>query len=203
MTKQRRSRIPTLGRLGRQPRPPRNRSRSPVAPKGPRIYHRGSDPIVVSAFMTPPEGFLTAHTSAVEWMCYLALALITKKPNNPFQRPFVGGPPLWVYQKAEEGGRVPGGSVSDFVVLNLNGTAQIGIRVETERFHIWTDAKQQQKDIYISAHLQTITKIVRVYDQHFIDDPTGEKVSWVMALAMRGIELSNPIFFGTAARVRP
>jgi hypothetical protein len=158
--------------------------------------------VIVSAFTTPPAGFVTAHTSKTEWMCYLALALLTKQPKDPFRRPFIGGPPLWVYQKAEEGGRVPGGSVSDFVVMNLNGTAQIGIRVETERFHIWTDAAQQQKDIYIASHLKTVNKIVRVYDQHFIDDPTGEKVCRVMALAMRVIELASPVFFGTAARVR-
>lgn len=198
-----RERLPRPPRLGRQPRPPRNRSRTPVAPKGPRIYHRASDPIFYTAFTTPPQGFVTAHTSATEWMCYLALAILTGLPKDPFQRPFIGGPPIWVYQKAEEGGRVPGGSVSDFVVLNTNGTAQIGIRVETERFHIWTDGATQQKDIYIASHLKTVNKIIRVYDQHFIDDPTGEKVCRIMALAMKGIELPNPIFFGTAARVRP
>jgi hypothetical protein len=137
-------------------------------------------------------------------MCYLALSYLHPGyPKDPFRRPFIGGPPLWVYQKAEEGGRVPGGSVSDFVVMNLNGTAQIGIRVETERFHIWTDTVQQQKDIYIASHLKTVNKIVRVYDMHFIDDPTGEKVCRVMALAMRGIELPSPVFVGTAQRVRP
>jgi hypothetical protein len=203
MTKQRRARPPATSRMGRLPRPPRNPARVSIAPKGPRIYHRTSSPTVVSAFTTPPPGFVTPHTSKTEWMVYLALALITGKPKNPFARPFIGGPPLWIYQKIEEGGRVPGGSVSDFVVLNFNGTAQIGIRVETERYHIWTDAAQQQKDIYIASHLQTVNKIVRIYDQHFIDDPTGEKVCRVVALAMRGIELPSPIFFGTAQRVRP
>lgn len=167
------------------------------------MYHRGSEPIYQTAFMTPPPGFVMAHTSATEWMCYLALSIITGLPKTPFSPPFVGGPPKWVYQKAEQGGRVPGGSVSDFVVLNTNGTAQIGIRVETERFHIWTDGATQQKDIYIASHLKTVNKIVRVYDQHFIDDPTGEKVCRIMALAIKGIELPSPIFFGTAERIRP
>ena len=156
-----------------------------------------------SRFENPPPDFVGAHTSKTEWYCYLALSILTGLPKDPYQRPYIGGPPLWVYQKAEEGGRVPGGSVSDFVVLNTNGTAMIGIRVETERFHIWTDAAQQQKDIYINSHLQMVTKIVRVYDQHFIDDPTGEKVCRVMSLAMKGIELPSPISFGTAMRVRP
>ena len=156
-----------------------------------------------SAFLHPPDGFVGAHTSATEWMCYLAIAILTKQPSDPFKPPFIGAPPYWVYQKIEDGGRVPGGSVSDFVVLNAAGTADIGIRVETERWHIWTDGAQQQKDLYINAHLKTVTKIVRVYDQHFIGDSTGEAVCRVMALALRGIELPSPIGFGTAERVRP
>jgi hypothetical protein len=196
--------MPSMPKPGKLPRPPRMRSKIPTAPRGPKIYHRGEAPIPGAApFMNPPLGFLDSpHVSTVEWMCYLALALETGYPANPFLPPFIGGPPLWVYQKIEQGGRVPGGSVSDFVVLNYNGTAQIGIRVETERFHIWTDAAQQKKDLYINAHLRTVNKIVRVFDQHFIDDPTGEKVCRVMALAMKGIEMPNPIYFGTAQRVR-
>jgi hypothetical protein len=202
MTKQPITR-PVKPRQGRTPRPPRNRARAPVAPKGPRLYHMGTKPVVQTAFMTPPPGFVGAHNSATEWMCYLALALITGLPKSPFAPPFVGGLPKWAYQKSEQGGRVPGGSVSDFVVLNTNGTAQIGIRVETEHFHIWTDGAKQQKDIYIATHLKTVNKIVRVYDQMFIDDPTGEKVCRIMALAMKGVELPSPIFFGTAERIRP
>jgi hypothetical protein len=195
--------MPSMPKPGKLPRPPRMRSKIPTAPRGPKIYHRGEAPIPgASPFMFPPEGFVTAHTSLPEWMVYLAMAFETGQPKDPFLPPFIGGPPLWVYQKIEQGGRVPGGSVSDFVVLNYNGTAQIGIRVETERFHIWTDAAQQKKDLYINAHLRTVNKIVRVFDQHFIDDPTGEKVCRVMALAMKGIEMPNPIYFGTAQRVR-
>ncbi len=190
-------------RMRRTPRPERDRSRKPIAPKGPRIYHRGSDPIIESPFMHPPEGFKTAHTSATEWMVYYALTLLTGLPKNPFKPPFIGGPPKWVYQKSEEGGRVPGGSVSDFVVTNINGTAQYNIRVETERYHIWTTAAQQQKDIMISSHLKTPNKVIRLYDQYFIDDPSGAKVCRAVALALRGIEMANPIAYGIAQRIRP
>jgi hypothetical protein len=196
--------FPALPKLGSLPRPPRDRGRKPVRPTGPDIYHRGSEPIIDSPFMHPPGGFVTAHTSGVEWMCFLALAILNPGfPEDPFSPPFIGGPPIWVYQKHEQGGRVAGGSVSDFVVLSNSGAAKIGIRVETERFHIWTDSGTQQKDIYIAAHLETVNKIVRVYDQHFVDDPTGEKVTRIMALAMKGIELPSPVTMGTAQRVRP
>ena len=178
------------------------RSRHSVAPRGPRIYHVGQEPIIgFNRFTQPPEGFVTAHTSLTEWMCYLALSIILG--GDPYKRPYIGNPPRWQYQKMEEGGRVPGGSVSDFVVMDNNGTGVIGIRVETERFHIWTDSAKQQQDIYINSHLKIVDRIVRVWDQHFIGDETGEQVCKVMALAVRGIELPSPILMGTAERVRP
>lgn len=197
--------MPALPKMGTMPRPPRLRSRTPVAPRGPRIYHRGQDPILgASPFVSPPLGFLDdPHVSATEWMVYLALAFHTGQPKDPWKPPFVGAPPWWVYQKAEEGGRVPGGSVSDFVVLSAAGAADINIRVETERWHIWTTAAQQAKDLYINRHLKTVSKIVRIFDQHFVGDPTGEAVMRVTALALRGIELPSPITLGTAQRIRP
>jgi hypothetical protein len=197
--------MPSLPKMGTMPRPPRLRQKIPTAPKGPQIYHRGQDPILgFSPFTNPPLGFLDdPHVSATEWMCYLALAFHTGQPKDPWKPPFVGAPPYWVYQKAEEGGRVPGGSVSDFVILDNKGIADIGIRVETERWHIWTTAQQQAKDLYINQHLKTVSRIMRVWDQHFIGDPTGESVMRVMALALRGIELPSPIALGTAQRIRP
>ena len=193
-----------MPRMGKMPRPPRLRSRISTAPRGPRIYHRGQDPIPSdSRWTNPPEGFVGAHTSLTEWQVYLAFSLHYGQPKDPYQRPFVGAPPLWVYQKLEEGGRVPGGSVSDFVITSDTGTALIGIRVETERFHIWTTGAQQAQDIYINSHLKTVNKIVRIWDQHFIGDTTGEQVMKVTALAIKGIELPSPIRMGTAERVRP
>lgn len=194
--------LPSLPRLGTLPRPPRLRNTFPIAPKGPHIYHRGSKPFVGDTrWLNPPEGFVTAHTSSTEWMFYLALSIITGSPNHPEQAPFLGGPPIWVYQKSEQGGRVPGGSVSDFVVLNWKGTSMIGIRIETERYHIWTDGATQQKDLYINSHLSMVNKVIRVWDQDILD-PTGEKTCRVAALALKGIEMPNPIYFGTARRTR-
>jgi hypothetical protein len=60
--------MPAMPRMGRIPRPPRNRNRNPVAPRGPKVYHRGIDPIIQSPFMLPPDGFKTPHTSLTEWM---------------------------------------------------------------------------------------------------------------------------------------
>lgn len=195
--------FPTLPKGQRLPRPPRLTNKEPVAPRGPKIYHRGEHPrLGAEPFLHPPDGFITAHTSLDEWMFYLALAFETGYPQDPFQGPFIGGPPVWVYQKAEEGGRVPGGSVSDFVILDWQGQANIGVRIETERFHIWTDAAQQKKDLYINTHLRRINKIVRVFSEHYIDDPSGGKVCALAALALQGRERANPIAFGTAARVR-
>ncbi len=204
MARRRTPRMPQLPKWGSLPRPPRDRSRLPVAPKGPRIYHRGSEPLHDSLYMHPPDGFVTPHTSAPEWMFYLALAVLTGKPKDATIPPFIGGPPLWTYQKFEQGGSLhASGSITDFVVLDQMGTGEIGIRIETERFHIWTDGATQQKDLYILAHLSSVQKIVRVWDQYFIDDPSGEKVCRIAAMALRGQEMPSPISLGIAQRVRP
>ena len=196
-------RFPSLPKGQRLPRPPRLTNKEPVAPRGPKIYHRGEHPrLGDEPFLHPPDGFVMAHTSLPEWMAYLAFSMETGYPSNPWQGPFIGGPPVWVYQKAEDGGRVPGGSVSDFVILNWQGQANIGVRIETERFHIWTDAAQQAKDFTISTHLRRLSKVIRIYDQDFIDDPSGGKICALVALALKGQEKANPIYFGTAQRVR-
>lgn len=59
------------------------------------------------------------------------------------------------------------------------------------------------KDTYIREHIASTEKTIRVYDQHFIGDPSGQQVIKVMSLALKYIELPSPIKMGTAQRVRP
>lgn len=147
----------------------------------------------------PPEGFVGVWTSLTEWYVYWALVRITAPSDDPRTPPFIGNE-HFVYQKQEKGGRVPGGSVTDFAVSTPTGW--IGIRVETERWHIWTTAAIQMKDLQIRTNLDSMERVIAVYDQHFIGDETGEEVIRVMKLALKGIELPSPIKFGTAQRIR-
>lgn len=147
----------------------------------------------------PPEGFVGIWTSRTEWFVYWALCRLTEPGKNPRLPPFTGGS-RFQYQKAENGGRKPGGSVTDFVVTTPIGF--IGIRVETERWHIWTTSDKIMKDTYIREHIASTEKTLRVYDQHFIGDESGQAVIYVMSLALKGVELPSPIRMGTAERVR-
>lgn len=57
-------------------------------------------------------------------------------------------------------------------------------------------------DLYLKTHLESMERVISVYDQHFIGDESGQEVLRVMSLALKGIELPSPIKFGTARRVR-
>jgi hypothetical protein len=170
-------------------------------PQGRRFLKLGSKPLQTGIGPgEPPEGFVGVWTSKTEWYVYWALCRLTEPNKNPRLPPFAGGS-RFTYQKAEKGGRKPGGSVTDFVVLAPIG--YIGIRVETERWHIWTTSDQIMKDAYIREHIASTEKTIRVYDQHFIGDPSGDSVMRVMAMALKGVEMPSPIKMGTAQRVRP
>jgi hypothetical protein len=147
----------------------------------------------------PPEGFVGIWTSETEWYVYWAFFRITEPSRNPRLPPFVGND-YFIYQKAEEGGRVPGGSVTDFAISTPTGW--IGVRVETERFHIWTTADVQMKDFGIKTHLDSMERVISIWDQHFMYDESGQEVIRVCKLAMKGVELPSPIKWGTAERVR-
>lgn len=170
-------------------------------PQGRRFLKLGSQPLQTGIGPgEPPEGFVGVWTSKTEWYVYWALCRLTEPNKNPRLPPFSGGT-RFSYQKAEKGGRKPGGSVTDFVVSTPIG--YIGIRVETERWHIWTTSDQIMKDAYIREHIASTEKTIRVYDQHFIGDPSGDQVMRIMAMALKGVEMPSPIKMGTAQRVRP
>jgi hypothetical protein len=148
-----------------------------------------------------------AHTSREEWLVYWAIAKHLDDPKEPRQPPFTGSRVgNWHFQALESSsgvaaGRVPGGSVTDFQVKTPTGW--IGIRLDTERWHIFAGPNQQLKDLFIKTHAKSVQKTVTVYSQDFVEDESGEAVMRVIALALRGIEYPNPIRTGTARRTRP
>lgn len=191
--------LPPLPKMGKAPRIAPLR-RPPVRPTGPKIYRLQAKPQMVAVGPgEPPEGFVTAHTSKTEWWVFWAIAKVLNDPPDPRQPPFVGGE-NWAYQKAEEGGRIKGGQVLDFVVFN--GERSIGIRVETERYHIFTTADAHARDFYLKTHSAAADEIVSIWDQDFMGDPTGQAVCAVVARALKGEESASPIAFATGRRVR-
>lgn len=192
--------LPPLPKMATMPRPRPLRSFT-AHPQGPKLFHLFAKPVNIGGGPgDPPPGFIMGHNSKTEWLVYWALAKIFDDPKHPRQPPFAGGQ-QWGYQTSEDAGRVPGGQVLDFVVLS--GLKKIGIRVDTEHFHIFTSAATQEKDFYLRTHLRSVDQVVSIYDQDFIGDPTGKAVIAVVAKAIKGDMMPNPIKFGTGQRIRP
>lgn len=194
--------LPPLPKTGRNPRPKPLRKPS-ARPTGPRLYRLETKPQRSGVGPgEPPTGFLATdlHGSRTEWWVYWALAKVLHDPPDPRQPPFVGGS-TWGYQKATSPfTRSVGSQVLDFVVFT--GRKTIGIRVDTERYHIFTTATQQAKDFYLTTNERAVDQIVSIYDQDFLGDPTGRAVCAAVADAIKGIQRYSPIRTGTARRVR-
>lgn len=191
------AKMPGIGK----PKSPPKMKRFAVAPTGPEHLRLGQRPARIGVGPgPPPAGFIGAHTSGEEWQLYWAFATILKDPKDPRQPPFTGSRVgNWFFQVQEQGGRVPAGSVSDFQLKTPNGW--IIVRLDTERWHIFAGPNQQLKDLFLKTHLRS-GKVVTVYSQDFVHDTSGEAVCRVAALALKGIEMPNPIRHGTAIRRR-
>lgn len=189
-----------LEQFGANPKVPRL-DYPTTLPVGPKIYKLQKRPRMVGMGPgDPPPGFVTAHTSASEWRYYWALSKVLGTPKDPRQPPFIGGVD-WSYQKAEQGGRhEPGGSVVDFVVHQGGGT--LGLRIQTERFHVFADAATQLRDFSQKIHLKAIDVVIDIFDQWSISDRTGEATVKQVRKAIMGIQEEDPIKFGTAQRKR-
>jgi hypothetical protein len=196
---------PLLPKLPKPGKPSAFHPKKPfaIAPKGPKHLHLGERPDYIGVGPgPPPPGFVSAHTSGEEWQVYWAIANHLKDPRDPRVPPFTGGRTgNWFFQAKDAGGRVAGGSVTDYQIKQPYGW--LGIRLDTEKWHIFAGPNQQLKDLFIKTHVRSVQKIVTIYSQDFVGrDETGEAVMKVVALALRGIEMMNPIRAGNAQRRR-
>lgn len=178
----------------------------PKLPRGPRLVTVIRDrPQLTPGPGEPPPGFLNGQNSRVEWIAYWALSRIFDNPPDPRQPPFAGGPGDWIYQSPEMGAylRSLNSAVVDFLVTF--GKTRIAIRLQTERFHVLADARQQQRDISQRMNLEQSGEVVDVYDHELIgdnDNDTAQKAIVTMKRAIGMLEAPNPILAGTARRVR-
>jgi hypothetical protein len=185
-----------------QTRPPRLRS-IPVMPKGPKLYQQKEGAGLFSGPNEPPPGFLTYTNSRSEWWVYWALAKALGQPKDPRRGPYEGWPGLWTYQSPFEGGRVPGGQVVDFVVFApATASGDIAIRIQTERYHVMTDAAKQATDRILLARLAGRFHVVDIFEQDFMGDPSGQAAVIEVKRALFGGQTSNPLRSGQARRLR-
>ena len=170
-------------------------------PRGPRYVQDIRRTLYLSGPGAPPPGFVGGGTSASEWVIYWALAKIFDDPKNPRKPPFLGGQD-WEFQKSYLGAytRARGSSVLDFVVRTR--TVDVGMRLQSERFHIFTTSKKQTTDELLRVALSKELLIVDLYEQDFIADKTGVAAITVARAAIAGAERTNPITGGIARRTR-
>ena len=180
-------------------RPPHIRGFT-VFSTGPRLLGLAKDPQIIAGPGLPPPGFVGPTTSASEWVLYWALAKVFDDPENPRLPPFLGGRD-WSYQISVEGGRRErGGSVVDMVIF-LPGE-KIGVRLQTERFHVFAGPKKQSYDLIQEKNLSRFMTIRDVFEQDILPAGDGSKAIAAVVNLLGGRRRISPITSQRARRVR-
>ena len=196
--------LPTMPNARRRPvRPPR--LRGPVGlPRGPRLYRILKGYGLVHGPGEPPPGFITFTNSLSEWFIYWALAKVIKFPRDPRKGPYIGWPGLWSYQTPVDGGRAfRGGQVVDFIVEPpVTGGETLAIRIQTERYHLFTDSAKHAVDELLKVRLARFGRVVDLFEQDFIHDASGQAAILEVKRALFGGHPSNPLRAGNARRIR-
>lgn len=173
----------------------------PILPKGPNWLRK--KPTRVTGPGDPPPGFVYSHNSATEWYVYWGLWRVFHEQGDPRMPPFWGSPTgKWTYQVAVLGGRhTKGGAVLDFVVNGGRaGHQSIGIRVQTEHFHVFVDSVKKAFDRLQLISVSQSMKVVDIFEQDFISDHSGEAVCNLLARILNGQYLPDPELSGTQIR---
>jgi hypothetical protein len=190
--------------LASPPRLPRLKG-PPKAPTGSRFVPKIA--VTLTGYGEPPPGFITGQNSLTEWIFYWSLfKIFGQTTDDPRQPPFYGLSPYFEYQSAQLGGftRALGSAVVDFVIFH--GGTVLGVRIQTERFHLFTSSRQQASDALQLANLEANgLRVIDVYDTELLGDPTGAKAIIAAKRAIGMIERQNPLIAGTqyrASRIR-
>lgn len=171
-----------------------------IRPTGPKAINIKET--IVGGYGDPPPGFVGGQNSITEWIVYWGIARILGKPQRDDIRkpPFFGGPPDWTYQvKFATRYTASQRTAVDFVVNY--GRTTIGIRIQTEHFHLFTSSRQQAYDLIQRSNLVKYGMVVMdLYDYELLGDPSGAKAIISIKRILGMIELPNPLAAGTAIR---
>lgn len=179
--------------------------RPAVAPIGDRLFTAPKDRGQQGIFVSPPPGFVIATTSASEWIVYAAIAKVLHAPEDPTKPPYIGYPGIWSYQMPLMNGRhSAGGAVVDYVVYGGTRWADDAtlIRLQTEQFHYFTDYAKQESDRQQMTRLMAIAHTIDIDEIEILGDPSGYKPCKVIAEALSGFNLPNPLGNNTERRAR-
>lgn len=134
----------------------------------------------------PPPDFIGGTNSLSEWMFYWACEQVLGQEGY-----------RWTYQAARLGGRrEAGGAVVDFVIIQNVGR-QVGVRIQTYRFHQNVDAAKQASDVAQLLALSDFDFIViDVFEDQFIYDDTGRAAIDLVIEVMNERQRINPLANG-------
>jgi hypothetical protein len=181
--------------------PPKPKPR--VVKPGPQLYQFGKEQQHTGGPGDPPPGFVTVKTTATEWPIFWALSKIFGRPaaDKVREGPFFGGPPVWEYQSyLDLGGRKK--SNYDFVVWQPLYGAPVGIRIQTEWIHNFTNNAKHRADALSRARAEKDLDVVDIYDYLFLGDQSGQAAIQLVKSALQLIEPPNPIYAHSVQRVR-
>lgn len=186
--------------LASPPRLPKLRGAGATMPTGSRFVPKLGE--AISGPGEPPPGFLSGQNSVTEWYAYWALfKIFGTTSDDPRRSPFYGLFPHFEYQSSELGTwtRALGSAVVDFIVFQ--GATLIAIRIQTERFHLFASSRIQANDALQRASLERNgLRVIDVYDDELLGDPSGQKPVVAMKRAVGLLEKANPLVAGTAVR---
>lgn len=158
----------------------------------------------------PPEHFVKATTSGVEWIVYFWLWILLEIEGDPHkQTAFFGGQGAngsFTYQVPFFGGRHdPLGAVPDFLVVHPSG-AYI-LRLQGEWQHVFTTQQKQMVDErqkFLLASGPRGFVVIDIYEQYLLAEPNGRRGSAARCIqdAIEGIAWTGPLAGGNPFRMR-
>lgn len=79
----------------------------------------------------------------------------------------------------------------------------MGLRIQTERYHVFADASKKASDFFLKTHTQALDLVIDLFDQYSIGDPSGRATVAQVSRALKGYQEPSPIAFGIGQQVRP
>lgn len=176
-----------------RPKPQRTFAR---IPRGPRLFTGPQRRVDFPG--EPPPMFLAGelHGSRSEWPIYAGVwkALGCTPDDGYLRPPFTGDPEgKFFYQNWQLGGRSKaGGAVVDFVVSGAGIKPDLGLRIQSYRFHLVTSPDNRATDAIQKALLMNDFTIIDLYEQDYLHLRSSQLVIYIKQ-ALGLIERASPI----------
>ena len=149
----------------------------------------------------PPAGFLNPWNSDPEWVLYWILWKILHEVGDVRKPPFIGGEHFG-YQSVLDGGRSSlGGQIVDFVVY-MPGQ-DTGLFLTGDRYHVEGGSIQHAIDASRLEAAARYMKVLPVYEQEILPEPTGEAGCRNVVELLGGRRSLNPVTSGSYRATRP